>query len=70
MNGDPLFASSDVVIDKDLVLAETEAEQELPQEIVEKRKKGLLKTGYTTGTSATAATKAALFSLIYSEDLL
>ncbi len=69
MNEDSLFPSKDVVVDKDLVLAETEAEQELPQEIIEKRKKGLLKTGYTTGTSATAATKAALFTLIYSEEV-
>ena len=69
MNEDPLFPSKDVVVDKDLVLAEIEAEQELPQEIIEKRKKGLLKTGYTTGTSATAATKAALFTLIYSEEV-
>ncbi|HET9773762.1 MAG TPA: cobalt-precorrin-5B (C(1))-methyltransferase [Nitrososphaeraceae archaeon] len=69
MNKDPLFPSDEVVVDKDLVLAETEAEQELPQEIIEKRKKGLLKTGYTTGTSATAATKAALFTLIYSEEV-
>jgi cobalt-precorrin-5B (C1)-methyltransferase len=69
MNEDPLFPSEEVVVDKDLVLAETEAEQELPQEIIEKRKKGLLKTGYTTGTSATAATKAALFTLIYSEEV-
>ena len=69
MNEDPLFPSKEVVVDKDLVLAETEAEQELPLEIIEKRKKGLLKTGYTTGTSATAATKAALFTLIYSEEI-
>jgi cobalt-precorrin-5B (C1)-methyltransferase len=69
MNQDPLFPSKDVVVDKDLILAEIEAEQELPQEIIEKRKKGLLKTGYTTGTSATAATKAALFTLIYSEEV-
>src|SRR5574339_741538 len=69
MNQDPLFPSKDVVVDKDLILAEIEAEQELPQEIIEKRKKGLLKTGYTTGTSATAATKAALLTLIYSEEI-
>ena len=49
-------------IDADLDLAERE--QELPKEIQEKRKKGLLRTGYTTGTCASAATKAALNTLI------
>ncbi|HKO41029.1 MAG TPA: cobalt-precorrin-5B (C(1))-methyltransferase [Nitrososphaeraceae archaeon] len=53
--------------DKDLKLAEMEAEVELPLEIIEKRKKGLLRTGFTTGTSATAATKAALLALITSQ---
>src|SRR5687767_2587064 len=53
--------------DDDLKLAEMEAEGELSPEIIEKRKKGLLRTGFTTGTSATAATKAALLSLISSQ---
>ncbi|MGI0028269.1 MAG: cobalt-precorrin-5B (C(1))-methyltransferase, partial [Nitrososphaera sp.] len=49
-------------IDNDLKLAEQE--QELPPEVEEKKKKGTLRTGYTTGTTATAATKAALYALI------
>jgi len=53
--------------DKELKLAEMEAEAELLLEIIEKRKKGLLRTGFTTGTSATAATKAALLALITSQ---
>src|SRR5215831_3072206 len=48
---------------KDLELAERE--QQLPSDIEDKRRKGLLKTGFTTGTSATAATKAALVALLY-----
>jgi cobalt-precorrin-5B (C1)-methyltransferase len=48
--------------EEDLMLAEQE--QELPANIEEKRRTGTLKTGYTTGTSATAATKAALLALI------
>lgn len=54
-------------IKDDLELAEIESEQELPLEIVEKRRKGQLRTGYTTGTSASAATKAALLTLISSK---
>ena len=41
-----------------------EQEQKLPAEIVEKKRKGTLRTGYTTGTTATAATKGALHALI------
>jgi len=41
-----------------------EKEQKLPLEIEEKRRKGALRTGYTTGTTATAATKGALYALI------
>ena len=48
--------------DKGLELAESE--QDLPPEIEEKKRKGTLRTGYTTGTCATAATKAALYALI------
>ncbi|HEX6067938.1 MAG TPA: cobalt-precorrin-5B (C(1))-methyltransferase, partial [Nitrososphaera sp.] len=51
--------------DDDLSLAEKE--QELPAEVEEKRRKGQLRTGYTTGTTATAATKAALHALLGSE---
>ncbi|WP_075055941.1 cobalt-precorrin-5B (C(1))-methyltransferase [Nitrososphaera viennensis] len=36
----------------------------MPPEVEEKRKKGILRTGYTTGTTATAATKAALLALV------
>jgi cobalt-precorrin-5B (C1)-methyltransferase len=50
------------VEDRDIELAERE--QELPPEIEEKKRKGKLRTGYTTGTTATAATKAALYALI------
>jgi len=41
-----------------------EKEQDLPPDIQEKMKKGALRTGYTTGTTACAATKAALNALI------
>lgn len=51
--------------DDDLSLAEKE--QELPAEVEEKRKKGQLRTGYTTGTTAAAATKAALYTLLGNE---
>lgn len=46
----------------DISLAEKE--QELPKEIEEKRRKGLLRTGFTTGTCACAAAKSSLLFLI------
>jgi cobalt-precorrin-5B (C1)-methyltransferase len=51
--------------DDDLSLAEQE--QVLPAEVEEKKKRGMLRTGYTTGTTATAATKAALYALLGNE---
>ena len=48
--------------DEDLSIAENE--QDLSKEILEKKQKGLLKTGLSTGTCASAATKAALLSLL------
>jgi len=53
------------VDDKDLELAEQE--QELPPEVEEKKRSGALRTGFTTGTTATAATKGALYALITGE---
>lgn len=51
--------------DKDQDLEKlAEQEQKLPLEIEEKKRKGMLRTGYTTGTTATAATKGALYALI------
>ncbi|MGN6559127.1 MAG: cobalt-precorrin-5B (C(1))-methyltransferase, partial [Candidatus Nitrosocosmicus sp.] len=45
-------------------LSIAEREQDLTEEIMEKKQKGLLRSGYTTGTSASAATKSALSSLL------
>lgn len=45
--------------EQDLKLAEQE--QELPANVEEKKRRGTLKTGYTTGTSATAANKGGTF---------
>jgi cobalt-precorrin-5B (C1)-methyltransferase len=49
-------------IANDLSIAE--GEQDLPKEVKEKKKKGQLRTGLTTGTTASAATKAALYTLL------
>jgi cobalt-precorrin-5B (C1)-methyltransferase len=46
-----------------------EQEQKLPPEIEEKKRKGTLRTGYTTGTTATAATKGALYALITGQQM-
>jgi cobalt-precorrin-5B (C1)-methyltransferase len=51
--------------DKDQDLEKlAEQEQKLPPEIEEKKRKGTLRIGYATGTTATAATKGALYALI------
>ena len=56
--------------DKDQDLEKlAEQEQKLPAEIEEKKRKGTLRTGYTTGTTATAATKGALYALITSKPI-
>ena len=47
---------------EDLQLAEQE--QRLPENILQRMRRGALKTGFTTGTCAAAATKAALLTLV------
>ena len=64
------MSESDEKISNDLSIAESE--QDLPQEVIEKKLKGQLKTGFTTGTSATAASKSALITFLtgkYVEDV-
>jgi len=56
------LSETDEKVTNDLSIAESE--QDLPQEVKEKKLKGQLKTGYTTGTSATAASKSALIALL------
>jgi cobalt-precorrin-5B (C1)-methyltransferase len=50
--------------DKEDIEQLAEQEQNLPPEIEDKKRKGTLRTGYTTGTTATAATRGALHALI------
>src|ERR1044072_5938717 len=57
-----VLTESDEKISNDLLIAESE--QDLPQELKEKKLSGQLKTGYTTGTSAAAASKSALITLL------
>ena len=51
---------------EDLKLAEQE--QRLPENILERKRSGTLKTGFTTGTCAAAATKACLLTLLTQEN--
>ena len=57
-----VMSESDEKIPTDLSIAENE--QDLPQKLKKKNSRGQLKTGYTTGTSASAASKSALITLL------
>ncbi len=61
----PIEKNKEVEVEEVDLLSLAEQEQELPQDVDEKRRKGLLKTGYTTGTCASAATKASLLAFIF-----
>jgi cobalt-precorrin-5B (C1)-methyltransferase len=50
--------------DKENLEQLAEQEQSLPPQIEEKKRRRTLRTGYTTGSTATAATKGALYALI------
>jgi cobalt-precorrin-5B (C1)-methyltransferase len=63
-----MFVDKDKDQDQDLEKL-AEHEQKLPPDIEEKKRKGTLRTGYTTGTTATAATKGALYALIYGKPM-